>query len=297
MKYETFGTPEAKVVSGYRVHDSDGSTQIKLRPMMNANDDGLFYSLVWKRELWGIPEYGDSAYGGDSGDSGGSSVLDTNYYWIRQLHQFSAPEGAYDSYNYFDSDTSLVQLAHIVNGFDSTGRSDLWSIKESRFMFYQRNALDSYLEQKRDLDSDINAWANSSDSDGATSDDLAEATVMLASDLGTTAFTGPTLTTLIDSAVAAGTWDLDSDFNKLGGVYDTIRNFNLLATLNRNSQLNSEEYDIDQFENDISSYEQDSDYDPNKDSTNNAVPVTTAVFKYFLRIADSDFTATDIETY
>ena len=291
MRYETFGTPEEKVVSGYQVHDSLGTQQIKLRPMMNANDDGLFYSLVWKRELWGIPEYGDSAYGGDSGDSGGSSVLDTNYYWIRQLHQFSAPVGAYDSYNYFDSDTSLLQVSHIENGYDSTGRSDLWSIKESRFMIYQRNALDSYLEQKRDLDSDINAWANSSDSDGATSDDLAEATVMLASDLGTTAFTGPTLTALIDSAVAAGTWDLDSDFNKLGGVYDTIRNFNLLATLNRNFRFNSEEYDINEFEVNTADYNFDSAYeyltgDPDSSEV-----------KYYLRIADSEFTATDIETY
>ena len=297
MKYETFGTPEAKVVSGYRLHDSDGSTQIKLRPMLNANDDGLFYSLVWKRELWGIPEYGDSAYGGDSGDSGGASVIDTNYYWIRELIGFSAPAGAYDSYNYFDSSTSLIQLAHIVNGLDSTGRSDLWSIKESRFLIYQRNSLDSYLEQKRDLDSDINAWANSSDSDGATSDDLAEATVMLASDLGTTAFTGTTLTDLIDSAVAAGTWDLDADFNKLGGAYDTVRNLNLLATLNRNVQLNSEEYDIDTFEVNTAHYNQDSSYDFPQDSLADSNPISTAVFKYYLRIADSDFTATDIETY
>jgi len=292
MKYETFGTPETKVVSGYVLHDSLGSQQIKLKPMLNANDAGLFYSLVWKRELWGIPEYGDSAYGGDSGDSGGASVLDTNYYWIRELLSISAPEGTYDSYNYFDSYTSMLQIAKIENALDSTGRSDLWSITDTRFLIYQRDALDSYLESKSELDSDIDAWANSSDSDGATSDDLVEATVMLASDLGTSAFTGTTLTALIDSAVAAGTWDSDADFNQLGGAYDTVRNLNLLATFNRNKGFNFAEYDIADFEVNTAEYNMDSSYE---------YPHPTAPdsdgFKYYLRLADSDFTATDIETY
>ena len=295
----TFGTVVDFDAAGYSIHDSDGTQQVVLASPMPADSFGRMTSRIWRREHYSTPEqnYDSGTWVYDSGWGDSASLVSTNYIWVRRIGELNSSE-VFDSYNFADSNTVMVHVCKLEDASTETGIANLWKPVSFNLFMFQKGLGDDALAVDSNLRGKFLEWINSADSDGLTSDDEEEAVTYVATGFGSPAFTGPALRDAIDSALNSGLWNdaSDSDWhenlllNKLGGTFDTLRNANFVANLRAFSQMNIDSYPFDEY-----------NFDHNLDSslrrTHMGPTLRFTDPQFYLRLEDSTFDPTDIETY
>ena len=298
-KILTFGTVTDFNGAGYTLHDSDGSQQVVLSTPMPADSFGMMSSRVWRREHWSIPEqvYDSGTWAYDSGWGDSATLEHTNYFWVRRLGEQLSGSESFDSYNFTDSHSVMIQVCRLDDASIETGISNMWKPVSMNVFMFQKDPSDDDADVDSNLRSKFLSWANSSDSDGVASDDEDEAITSVATAFGSGAFTGPALRDAIDSAISAGLWNdsfIDGTLNKLGGAFDTLRNVNLLANIRGLGGFTLDSYRFDEY---VFDHFKDSSLWRSKYGPDSYDSLGETDITFYLRLEDSTFDPTDIETY
>lgn len=295
--YNTVGYNPLVFLAGYLIHDSDSAQQVVLASPMPADSNGLMESRIWKRDVWERPHqsYVDGSWVIDSNLGDSNVITSSRYFWVSRIPEFRN-NFVYDSYNFVDSTTSAFFVCRLDSASAETGISNMW--KPSTFNFFMiRRPGDTTFEVDSDVRVAFSDWANlDSQLEEPLSIDsaLRDGIKTVAGTFSSRAFVNDSLQSAIDSAVAAGSWN-DSEIqemslNRLGGDYDTLFNVNLAANLRRSGGFTIDSYPFTQYT-----------FDHDKDSSEQfwAKGPTSlgGIPDFYIRLEDSIFDPTDIETY
>lgn len=284
--------------AGYLIHDSDSTQQVVLASPMPADSNGFMKSRIWRRDVWERPHqtYVDGSWVIDSNMGDSNAIISSKYFWVNRINN-SNPSIAYDSYNQVDDDTVTVFVCRLDSASTETGIADMWKPSSFNLFMFQHNSADSAFKIDSDIKNAITDWANrDSEFQGPLSadSDLLDAVKTVASAFNSGAFVSSKMLRDIDSSVSNGLWTdsafFDGGVNKLGDSYDTVRNANLIANRVELGGWNIDSYPFTEYA-----------FDFNEDSSlqhwSKGPRQRGGEPSFFLRLKDSTFDPTDIETY
>ena len=298
--YNIVGYEPAISFAGYLIHDSDSTQQVVLASPMPADSNGFMESRIWKRDVWERPHqtYVDGAWDIDSAFGDSNVIISPRYFWLSRVPILNpATSDAYDSYNQVDDDTVMFFVCRLDSASDETGIADMWRPSTFNLFMFQHNSADSQFEVNSDVKNAIADWANrdSQFAEPLSIDSaLFDAVKNVAGTFGSGAFMSSKMLRDIDSAVSNDLWN-DSNFydggiNRLGDSYDTIRNANLIA-----NQIEFGGWNVDSYP--FTEYTFDFDKDSSLQHWAKGPTTRRGEPSFYLRIEDSTFDPTDIETY